>query len=282
MLDDELAVAQAPATQPAASDEDAKARKQQYELAKMVLAQVMQTFNETSTALQGKKAQEVKPKVTQGAEQLESLRRLFFSIVEHLKETAQRQAQLNDDTRDVATLADSPTEPLATRQQELMSISRQIADSLTAQSQQPPPAGTPPRPSPTASAPADPAEQLAQAAKAVEEAAGAMENAGGKLAADPADLKGAAEPQQTALTRLIEAIALLEPPQQEQEQQQQQPGEQNQPEQEDQPEKGEDQKQQQQQMDVRHLLQSVRDRAAQRERERRQKAAGYQAVEKDW
>src|SRR5690606_36613491 len=142
------------------------------------------------------------------------LRRLFFSIVEHLKETAQRQTELNDDTRDAATLENAPIQPLADRQQELTTISREIARSLTEQSRQHGlPAGTGQgQNAADAGTAQDAAAQRAQAGKVVDEAANAMDEATAKLSADPPDPKTAAEPQQTALAKLMEAILLLEPP----------------------------------------------------------------------
>lgn len=292
MLDDRLAElnaaatrpagAGASATQPAGPDQNAEAEKQQYELAKSVLARVMKTFAETDSALHARKADAAKPLIDRGVEQLETLRRLFFSIVEHLKETAQRQTQLADDTRDAATLNDAPAEPLASRQKELSTISRQLADSLRTQSRQQGPTPGAGLGAPQGAAGGqDAAQRLLQAAKSVDQAAGAMDDAAGQLDAHPPDLKKAADPQQTAINKLIEAIALLEPPQPQQQQQQQSQQEQSQGEQQKK-EEDKQKQQQQQQMDLRHLLQSVRDRAAQREHDRQRRPAGYQPVEKDW
>jgi len=282
MLDDELAALETPTTQPAAPDEQVQADKQRHELAKQVLAQAMTTFTATQTALQADKIDEAKPLIDRGVEEVETLRRLFFSIVEHLKETAQRQAQLMDDTRDAATLDTTPAEPLAGRQKELLAMSRKIAESLEAQSQQgPPPAGNG-HPGQDPGASQEAAGQLLQAAKTVDQAADAMDDAAGKIEADPPELKNASDPQKTALQKLIEAIALLEPPQQQQQQQQKQQQKQAQQGQDQSQEDKQKQQQQQQQMDLRHLLQSVRDRAAQRQEDRRHEPAGYQPVEKDW
>ena len=51
--------------------------------------------------------------VAQTLEHLQNLRRLFFSIVEHLRETTERQAQLNDETEEAAALAKPDQKPLA-------------------------------------------------------------------------------------------------------------------------------------------------------------------------
>ena len=70
---------------------------------------------------------------------LEALRRLFFSVLEHLKDTARRQAQLNDETKDVVTLK-SPSEasvgPLVHRQNGLAEMAGSLSEALQAQAQQ--------------------------------------------------------------------------------------------------------------------------------------------------
>jgi len=58
-------------------------------------------WNESSDTLS------FKGNVDKTIEQLEALRRLFYSIIEHLKETARRQIELADNTRDTATLAEA-------------------------------------------------------------------------------------------------------------------------------------------------------------------------------
>ena len=79
---------------------------------------------------------------------LQELRRLFFSIVEHLQETAQRQVQLNDETEQLAGTP-SESEPdaetksgrrsqLSARQSEVAQIADQIAETLEQQANQQP------------------------------------------------------------------------------------------------------------------------------------------------
>jgi hypothetical protein len=284
MLDEELADLDSPTTQPATPDEEAQAVRRQHEVAKQVLTQVMDTFTATRTALAEQESDEAAPLIDRGVEQVETLRRLYFSIVEHLKETAQRHSQLMDDTRDTAALENTPAEPLAERQKELSTFSQQLTESLKAQSRQQGMPGTSGQPGPPGAGHGaeDVAGQLLKAANAVGEAVEAMDDAAGKLGADPPQLKEAAEPQQTALSKLIEAITLLEPPQQQQQQNQDQQQDRSQGQQEEDQEKERQEQQQQQQMDLRHLLQSVRDREAQRQRDRLREPAGYQPVEKDW
>ena len=133
--------------------------------------------------------------VSRAVEHLQALRRLFFSIVEHLRETAQRQAQLNDETEHVAALKKgeelaASAGPLALRQQQLRAVTQQIAEALDEQAKQSPDgaAGQPG---------ADPkqleqfqkvTQQLAQAAKLVADGGAAMQKAGESLSADKADV----------------------------------------------------------------------------------------------
>jgi hypothetical protein len=229
-------------------------------------------------------------------EHLQSLRRLFFSIVEHLRETAQRQAQLNDETQlllatpdsDAAEIAEQAG-PLIPRQRELQQRAVQIADALAQQAQQTPtgpPAqpGTDPRQAQEqAQLQQQATEKLEQAAKLVEDAGGAMMNAVGSMEeAEPA-LKPARQEQDKALEKLTEALALLVPP--EQQQQQDRQDQQQQDQQQDNQEQQDDQQQKQQQagMDPARLLQAIRDREAQRRKERsRRQPASMEPVDKDW
>ncbi len=81
-----------------------------------------------------------------------------------------------------------------------------------------------------------------------------------------------------AVQKLVEAIQLLSPPPKEQKQQEQQ-----QAQQQSQGASETQNNQQARQTDMRHLLQSVRDREAQRRRDKRQRGtAGYAPVEQDW
>lgn len=222
--------------------------------------------------------------VSKAIEHLQALRRLFFSIVEHLRETAQRQAQLNDDTEQAAALKmdeqiAKTVGPLALRQQQLRAITQQIAEALKDQAQQ--------RPDAAGQQNADPkqqeqfqkaTQQLSEAAKLVADGGEEMQKAGGSLSAEKPDLGAARKNQDEALKKLVEALALLNPPQPDQQNQDQQ-------NQDQQGEGQQDQKQPQDQQgaDPSRALQAVRDREAQRrhERENRQRLT-QEPVEKDW
>lgn len=224
--------------------------------------------------------------VSKAIEHLQALRRLFFSIVEHLRETAQRQAQLNDETEQTAALKKDEeiaktVGPLALRQQQLRGITQQIAEALRDQAQQ--------RPDAAGQQNADPkqqeqfqkaSQQLSEAAKLVADGGEEMQKAGGSLSAEQPDLGAARKNQDEALKKLVEALAMLNPPQPDQQgadqQNQEQQGERQQAGKQPQP-------RDQQGADPSRALQAVRDREAQRrhDRDNRQRLS-QEPVEKDW
>jgi hypothetical protein len=213
---------------------------------------------------------------------LESLRRLFFSIVEHVREAAERQVDLADQTRDAAALSEGNADALGQAlgalvppQKELAQRSLELANALEQQSHEP---GSAVR------GEADPAEtssRLRRAAEHVLAAEGEMTAAAAGMESDPPGLDTTLEKQQAAVAELQKALALLVPPEERPQQQQEQQrgeGDQDAAAQQDQ-RSGEESPS----MDPAQLLQSVRDREAQRRRERAERrSGGYETVEKDW
>ena len=303
MFDRELEAHQTPERSPSSSspendtDSDQATRQRQFQLAKEILTQTMGSFDGIDRTIKGMKGvepkkddiQKLRGSVDQVIKHVEALRRLFFSILEHLRETAERQVTLADETRDVATLADgnkmvSGGAPLIPRQQDLSNISRGIANSLKKQSEQSPNkiAGQGTGGKSLDSESQDAAHRLAQASEHVTGARQAMDQAIQKMENEPKELKTVEEDQTMAVQKLVEAIQLLSPPPQEQKQQEQEQ-EQQQAQQQNQGGSQTQNDQQARQTDMRHLLQSVRDREAQRRRDKRQRGtAGYNPVEKDW
>ena len=231
---------------------------------------------------------------------LEELRRLFFSLVEHLRDTAQRQADLNDQTAKQSTeppAAQTPEKlgPLGNRQTQLQQIAQQIAAALKQQGEQ---AATAPPTQPTdttapsgadAAAAAETAKTLSQAAELVDAAQTSMSAAAQRLASQAEKFDAASKPfddisgqQRQALEKLAEALALLDKSQQPQNQQGPQDQNQNQ-QQESQNQESENQARQQQNLSANQLLQLIRDREAQRRDDKKQpmRASGS-GVEKDW
>ena len=232
--------------------------------------------------------------------QLEALRQLFFSVVDHLRETLRRQLDLGDRTEETAGLAQTePAEeiarragPLGQEQGSLAEMADTIADALSQQAEQ----------TGQAAAPADDDAQGQQAAHAEEQqerlrratqhvtdARSAMEDAAKGLGEEPVPFAAVRTGQQRAAESLAEALAALQPPQQQQQQdeqdqqQEQQEQEQQQGGQEaSQPEQGEEDTAPQP-ADPSQLLQGVRDREAQRREQRaKQQQLRYEPVDKDW
>lgn len=283
-------------------------------------------------------ADQIRP-VERAVENLEELRRLFFTLIEHLKDTASRQAELNQDT--VSTLsADEATArgALAVRQEMLLAIAEQIATALDEQASAMDEADEADGQSPQPPGSGDPVEKFRQAAKLVSQASVEQATALRQLAAsdgrvslaesgdadiglgdaidpssNPADADAtervegaeadaasqAGEPSENndprpaqleALKRLIEAIQILEErqdqedqdeDQQDSENQDQQNQQQNQPQQE-QSQDAEQEPEPQRTASAEQLLQIIRDREAQRRRDKQKMPVASSTTEKDW
>ena len=235
----------------------------------------------TTTSPAAEPLEATRTSVDAAVEHLTELRRLFFNVLEHLRDTAHRQQTLADDTEALAALADpndsSPraekTGPLGHRQERLATTAEAISEALRAQAEAPPPEGVP-----DASAAGPDPERLTQAADFVAEAQTTMNDAASTLTSEAPALDDARASQDEALVSLAAAIEVLQDDQgQSQEgEQQQQDGEQG--EQESEPEDGAGE------TDLAQLLQGVRDREARRREERARDGAqhGYEPVEKDW
>ncbi len=125
---------------------------------------------------------------------LEELRRLFFSLVEHLRDTAQRQANVLDETTRLAAdpqLREQPEEvgPLAVSQQQLQSIASQLTEAFEQQAQQATaaasqaPQGTGPDQAASPQEAQQAAEKFNQAAALIKHAEQSMQAAATRLAA---------------------------------------------------------------------------------------------------
>ena len=222
---------------------------------------------------------------------IEQLRRLFFSLIEHLRETTQKQVELGDETRDVVTLAKTATDaetaarmgPLSSRQGTLSTVTGAIAEALSKESQQM--AQQPPNQGGSGDS-GQMVEKYLQAGQLVGEATVKMYGVASMMTEEKIPLEEIGPQQKAASEDLIRALALLQPPQPEPQQDQQQKQKKSQ-----QHEQQKDDEPQQQDVDRRsdgdmnQMLQGVRDREAQRrqdQQERQKQSAGYQPVEKDW
>jgi hypothetical protein len=223
---------------------------------------------------------EAREAASRALERLEALRRLFFSIVEQVRELLDRQLRLADETRDAAMLADPIPDalqerlaPLVERQQELAGRTGEVAWSLEEQSR---------RQGGDLVGEANPEEatrRLREAGEHVLLAQGEMEAAATKME-DGAPLSEAVGGHQVAaLAELKQALELLVPPEAGEDSGDSDradgEGEEEEPESTPEPDA--------ERIDPAQLLQQVRDREAQRRREReRRPRAGYESVEKDW
>lgn len=234
--------------------------------------------------------------VVKAKETVETLRRLFFSIIDHLKETARKQMELSDETNDVVTLADtnsadvtaSKMGPLSSVQQSLGVTSGAIADALLKQAdsmEQNPPAQ---QQQGQGQDPQEKIQNYRDAASLVTEAQSDMNKAVDAMASESESITNEtayhkiASKQQTATERLVEAIKLLEPPQEKQDQDQDQE-QQEQDQQEQEQGEPEEAQESQERGDYDEMLQGVRDREKKRRDEKEEKRQhGYEPVEKDW
>ncbi len=226
---------------------------------------------------------------------LAELRRLFFSIAELLRETAQRQANVNDETQSLIVESDEEIRsqkmgPLNDTQSELRQISDEISHALSQQAQESGQSAGNPLPVTDPNAPHQAEEQqkmaeaYAEASKLVFEATESMASAIGKSEQAPVPIAEIRPDQDTALAKLQEALAKLIPPEQQDQQQDQQQNE-NQEQQEEEQQEQQDQQEQneQRQMNAQQLLQMIRDREAKRREDQEAKQAiGVESVLKDW
>lgn len=306
--------AQAPAAAPEQGP-DPEAEKQRLELAATYLTAARGALGEAAgkldtlaaraaaerEALPADAWQPSQAAVKEAVERIEDLRRLFFSVIDHLKELAQRQLELGDQTEETSAMAAAAPDrdstdkagPLGARQQTLSNTAQPIADALREQAEQPIP------PEAQGKVPEDLPQRLTDAATHVDNARTSMDTATQHLSINPPAFADTRAAQATALEELAAAIQLLTPPgqQQQQDQQKQEDGEQQkQDEQQDgeQNEGGEqqqgggqnarqDEQDEKEKTDPAQLLQGIRDREAER-RAGKDKAdkQGYEPVEKDW
>ena len=219
---------------------------------------------------------------------LEELRRLFFTIVEHLRELHAEQTETHDTT---ATLqfegsADAPADLpgdlgyTAERQSAHATLADALAAALAEQADA---AGSAAQAQAASGAESDdPTARLAEAAGEVRKAGGRMQSAAAELAdavGRAANMTPELEPalgdQTAAIEHLENALRALSPPNQDQSgedsggQQQQA-----------QPQQSEDEEMSQRQ--ALRRLQAIRDREAERQRRRQEDDAVAQPVEKDW
>jgi hypothetical protein len=212
---------------------------------------------------------------------LDELRRLFFSVIEHLQDLIRRQGETKDQTSAAHMEDDAARAPklpnLVQRQTEHGQLAKAITDALAAQADQ---AGKSQDPKA-----AEQAKNMGAAADEVRLAQTDMGDAQDGLTKaqqttnQSVSLEPVLKSQDSAIQHLENALRLLQPPQQDKNQDQNQDKQQQQQQQQQQ--KQQQQKQQQQQQGG--AGQRARDDDARRQRERQEREGnGGDTVEKDW
>ena len=222
---------------------------------------------------------------------LAELRRLFFSIVEHLRELHADQSETHDNTATLQfeasadALEDLPADLglAAERQSGHAGLADALAGALAQQVAEQEQAAS--SPDAAAGQPAGAAAQLAQAAEEVRKAGGEMQSAAAQLAdaagragAMSPELEPALENQIAAIEHLENALQALSPP--DQDGQNEGTGEQQQQAQPEAQDEAEGERMSQRQ--ALRRLQAIRDREAERQRRRQGEDASSEPVEKDW
>jgi len=259
-----------------AAAQQAEAVRERYERAEELRELAVEELARLAQAIEQSPGSARTPAVA-ASTHIEDLRRLFFSIVEHLEELHRNQTQTHDETAS-ATESEGAEDrlftlgPLTERQARHRDLGGALTEALAAQA-----AAAAAESDPQAGAGGD---ALVEATGEVRSATGQMHDAADLLAeasvddgyAMSYDLGPTLEHQQLAMEHLENAIRLLKPhsdqPQQQQQQQQQ-------------PQAGEEE-QQVTQRQAERRLQAIRDREAERQRRRERQQASSEPVEKDW
>ncbi|MFP6641749.1 MAG: hypothetical protein VCC04_16000, partial [Myxococcota bacterium] len=293
-----------PSEASADASQDVEAEKERLELADGILALVESAMRGASESLRDLSLSEdaVEParkRVATAVKGLEGLRRLFFSIIEHLRDVARQQSRLGDETEEMAgrPVQDRTLGPLEEHQQQLSERAEPLAETLHEQSFAQPEELVGAQAAQDPAAAQEAAERLARASELVLLASQDMLAAADGLErgqqsepsppdSPPAedDLEPVRTQQDAALDKLAKALAILEPPQEE-------PGDASESESgqepSEQPSGSEPEKDREEDdptaRDPNQLLQAVRDREAERHRTKHDsKQSGYSPVEKDW
>lgn len=282
--------AAAEAAEAGEQDEQTRAAVEtRYDLAENLRARAEDSLVALASSVTGAAVDDARAGAAETLGYLEALRRLFFSIVEHVAALLADQGDTHDRTATLqaessAALGDAFA-PAVGAVAERQGRHAQAGDPLAAALAQQADAATAPAQPDATAAPVDPAvgERLAKAAEEVRKAGGRMLSAA-TLLADGAgrattmspDLEPALEDQRAAMEHLENALDELVPPRQRQQQEEdRQQGD----AQQRQPMPGEDEQMSQRQALKR--LQAIRDREAERKR-RRTAQFSPEPVEKDW
>ena len=252
--------------------------KEQLALAEQLRGQAQAKLEELDKALAAAKGPQTPAK--EAETKLEDLRKLFFSVIEHLQQLIRDQGETRDQSSAANADDQFTREPklpaLIGRQDGHGQMAKAITDALAAQAD-----AASKKQGPSQPGAPDP-KTLAAAADEVRQAQSEMSDASRNLvkARDAKQSSESLNPgiksQGKAIEHLEEALKLLQPPQKDQKQDQQKQDQQKQDQ------KKQDQQKQEQQQQKGGASQRARDEDARRQKERRKQEAGTDPVEKDW
>ncbi|HSK05257.1 MAG TPA: hypothetical protein VK932_28610, partial [Kofleriaceae bacterium] len=259
---------------------EAEAAKQQLEAEQQKLARAEELRGQYRTALaeleKGLAAgQDPAKPAADARQQITELRKLFFSVIEHLEQLIRDQGDTRDRTSEAhgadPLSREARLPELIGREEQHGAMAKAITDALAAQAdaaaKQPPQQGAPDGKTLSAAA-----EEVRQAQRAMTDAVAAVVRVRDARTSSES-LEPALKSQGTAIEHLENALKLLQPPKQQQQQQDQQQQDQQQQQQQQQ----QDQQQQQQRGG-----QAARDQDAQQQKKRRERESSRDPVEKDW
>jgi len=256
-----------------AQDEAAKqqreAAKQQLVRAEELRAQTVVALDALGKALASTTGADPMPSAQDAQARLEELRRLFFSVIEHLQQLIRDQGDTRDQTSAITGEDDFSRAPklpgLVTREDEHATMAKAITDALAAQADAAGKAQQPQPGAPDAKTLVAAAEEVRHAQSQIGDARGAIVKVRDATKSSES-LKPALEGQAKAIEHLENALRLLQPPQQNK--QKQQDKQQPEPQPEKQPQAGAGQR--------------ARDEDARQQKKRQERDTASDPVEKDW
>jgi Ca-activated chloride channel homolog len=209
---------------------------------------------------------------------LDELRKLFFSVIEHLQELLREQNETKDQTSQANSEDDFTRGPklpgLATKENEHVDMAKAITDALAKQAD----AGAKGQ-----GEQQEQAKKMSAAADEVRQASGDMTDAKTGLdkattAKQSVSLDATVKSEGKAIEHLENALKLLQPPPKKNDQDQKQ----DQKKQDQQQKQDQQKKDQQQQQQQGGAGQRARDEDAKRQRDKQQREGGSDPVDKDW
>lgn len=282
----------APSSDP--GSDPAAMEKQKYELAEQFRSAALAAVDKTKELMEneGTSPAEIKIAAKEALTNVEELRKLFFTLMEHLKQLARDQAETMDMTASASAETTEPEKlaaelmPTVARQNNHSFMAMQIAEALKKQGEQ------------TSKEPAFTQKKIVQTpqghgqgqnppdfAKAGEEVAQARENmidAANGMVAEAPEIEEILDNEKTALEHLNAALMILNPPQEKQDKGDEKKQEQQQGQEEDkQEQKDKEAERKMSKEQAERKLQSIRDKESQR-RNREQRESPSETVEKDW